>query len=199
MKNSKIWMLALAVLAVVWAVVAAVMHVTDSQTSSPEKVIGLMGTAPWLENASVGEKARHEHLEEVITKLNMLGFDERRQMREDGQEIVDRFFASLKPDEQKEFVNRTVERHFQAVMKGLNAMKPDERKQMVDRIRRDMKQQRGDGAQGRRLQEQDEEVYEEIVSKGIESYYRDASAATKMDLAPILEDFQSRMQRPGGR
>jgi hypothetical protein len=51
----------------------------------------------------------------------------------------------------------------------------------------------------RRLQKEDEKVFENVVEKGLGAYYEEATAETKMDLAPLMEEMQQRMRGFGGR
>ena len=178
----------------VWGAVAGVMHLTEDKVSSPEKVLALVATTPWYNNAGVSTTDRQKHINEVIRNVNLLDFQQRHIMRDDGQEQLDAFFATLTDEEKLNFVEQTIEKHFENVMKGLNAMDADQRKQMVSRMRREMSQRRGNDDEGQRLRAQDKEAFDRMVDKGLESYFRDASADTKMDLAPVLEDMQARLQ-----
>ena len=44
-----------------------------------------------------------------------------------------------------------------------------------------------------RLEEADPGVAEKITEAGLKAYYEDASAETKIDLAPLLEEMQRSM------
>ncbi|MFZ4766126.1 MAG: hypothetical protein ACOYMN_14340 [Roseimicrobium sp.] len=198
--NSKPLLLALLALAAIWGGVAAVLQLTEKHTSTPEKVQNLMAAAPWLENENAPESARTQHLEEVIAHVNRLDFDQRRQMRESDREIGQAFFQSLTKAERARFVEATVEQHFKSVMKAFNQMSREERQRIIAQARRNM-QQRGaeDGENMRKLEDEDERVFEKVVEKGLGAYYEDASAETKMDLAPLMEEMQQRMRGFGGR
>ena len=50
-----------------------------------------------------------------------------------------------------------------------------------------------------RLEREEPEVYNRIVNEGLEAYYREASAETKRDLAPLMEEMQRQMQDPRKR
>lgn len=194
--NQRALLVTLAALLVIWGAVAAVMSATSKHTSTPERVLGLMAGAPWVvdENAIVGDEARRQRLDETIDHLNRLDFDQRRRMREDGQDISDRFFRSLTKEEKGYFLEQTVEQHFKSVMKAFNAMSPEERRKVVDRARADLRRNEGDGRGMDRMQEEDPQVFEKMVEKGLGAYYEEASAETKMDLAPLLEEMQQRLR-----
>ena len=50
-----------------------------------------------------------------------------------------------------------------------------------------------DAARGEQLPV-DEEVMQKMVEQGLRSYYQDASADVKMDLAPLIEQMQKNLQ-----
>jgi hypothetical protein len=186
-------------IAAIWGAVAAVMGLTEKHTSSPEKVRELMTAAPWLENEEVDEATRKKHLDELIAHVNRLDFEQRRQAREGDQEIGQRFMESLTKEERHRYLQETVEQHFKSVMKAFNEMKPEERKRVIAQARRDMQSDSTNNNNMRRLEEEDQKVFENVVEKGLGAYYQDASAETKMDLAPLMEEMQQRMRGFGGR
>jgi catalase len=192
--NSKPLLIALLAIGAIWGVVAAVMGLTEKHTSTPEKVQELMTSAPWFENENLDEAARKKHLDEVIAHVNRLDFDQRRQNREDDPEIGRRFMDSLTKPERHRFLEETVEQHFKSVMKAFNQMSREERQRVVANARRDMQRDSVDSQNMRRLEQEDEKVFENVVEKGLGAYYQEASAETKMDLAPLMEEMQERMR-----
>ena len=197
--NSKPLLTAVLAIAAIWAAVAAVMKATEKHTSTPEKVGELMSTAPWLTDENADEATRKKHLDEVISHVNRLDFDQRRRMREGDREIGREFMESLTKDERIRFVEETVEQHFKSVMKAFNQMSREERQRIVAQARRDMQRDGDDDREMRRLEAEDKKVFENVVEKGLGAYYEEASAETKMDLAPLMEEMQQRMRGFGGR
>jgi hypothetical protein len=195
--NNKILLVALGALVAIWGAVAGIMSLTEKHTTTPEKVLGAIGNVPWIldENAELSEAQRKEHLDKVITQVNLLDFDQRRRMREvDGnQENWRAFMESLSDDEKGYFMKETVEQHFKSVMKAFNQMSKEERQRVVDQARKDMQRNQVEGQNMERLQERDEKVFQQVVEKGLGAYYEDASAETKMDLAPLMEEMQQRI------
>jgi len=194
MRLPRHWLVALALLALIWGVVAVVMQRTDELVSWPGKVLGLLEDTPWLEGGSVSESERRLHLHRVITNLNRLEAAQRRSLREDGQEAIDRFFASLTPEEQKEYVNRTVEPYLKTLDAGLKRLPEEERKRLVARLRGDLRNLRGNSADGERLNDQDREFLELMIDEDPVLFLREAPLKVKMELAPVLEEMQSRLQ-----
>lgn len=194
MKIQRIWITTAIVLALIWSALAMVMRQTAQLVSWPQKVLDLAEAAPWHDGKSVSESQRRLHLHEVITKLNQLDFQQRRTLREDGQDILDKFFATLTEAEQKEYVDRTVEPYFETISKGIKLLPEEERKRMVGRMRNDLKNLRAGSAQGDRLSDQDREFFEFMIAEDPVLFLREAPVKMKMELAPVIEEMQSRLQ-----
>jgi len=186
-------------LVLIWAAVAAVLRATERHTSTPEKVNALMATAPWLDGPPVSDEARTKYLNDIIANVNRLDFDQRRTMREEGRDVGQRFFDSLNKEERARFLEETVEQHFKSVMKAFNQMPREERQRLVKQSMADMNRNQPDGRNMDRLKRDDEEVFEKVVEKGLGAYYEDASAETKLDLAPLMEQMQQRLRGFGGQ
>jgi hypothetical protein len=194
MKPRRIWLTVAVLLALIWGAVAVIMHQTDPLVSWPEKVISLVEKAPWLSGPVGSPESRRLYLSQVITHLNRLDTQQRRRLREDAQESIDRFFSSLNEEEQKEYVDRTVEPYFESISKGLKLIPEEERKRIVARIRNDLKNLRGSSAEGDRLTDQDREFMEFMIAEDPILFLREAPTKVKMELAPVLEEMQSRVQ-----
>ncbi len=189
MKRRSHWLWTLTLLAAIWSGVAVVMSLTADLVSTPAKVLELVQAAPWLENKDLPYEQRQHYLDQVITKQNLLDFKQRRDLREEGQPMLDSFFRSLSAEEKKEYANRTTVEHLKAVSKGLQAMPAGERKQMATRIRRDMIARAGDTENVPSMEE-----FEMMFELGLDTFLKDASADEKMRLAPVIEDMQARIQ-----
>jgi bisphosphoglycerate-dependent phosphoglycerate mutase len=192
--NLKTILFAASALILIWSGVGAIMSATEKHTSTPEKVLARMATAPWLDGQEVSDAARRKHLDGIIEEVNKLDFDQRRQMREGDKEIRERFFNSLATKDKGYFLENTVEQHFKSVMKAFNKMPREERQKLVQQSMNDMKKSENDDRNMKKLKEEDEKVFETVVEKGLGSYYQDASAETKMDLAPLMEQMQQRLR-----
>lgn len=194
MNPQRIWITTAIALALIWGALAVVMHQTDPIVSWPQKVLDLAEATPWYDGKTVTESQRRLHLHEVITKLNQLDFQQRRTLREDGQDILDTFFTTLTEAEQKEYVDRTVEPYFETISKGIKLLSEEDRKRMVGRMRNDLKNMRANSTQGDRLSDQDREFFEFMIAEDPVLFLRQAPMKTKMELAPVIEEMQSRLQ-----
>lgn len=187
-------MTALALLALIWSGVAWVMYQTDDLVSWPVKVQEKMEKAPWLSGGSVSHEKRRQYLAMVIRDYQRLDASQRKSLREDAQELLDRFLASLNEDERKEYVDRTIEPLFETIERGLKVMPPEERKRLIGRMRGDLKSLSTKSAEGDRLAEQDRKFMDDLIADDPLLLLRAASLQQKIELAPVLEDMQSRVQ-----
>lgn len=194
MPRQRIWITAVVLLAFIWSVVAVVMHQTDDLVSWPGKVIELLEETPWLKGSETAHDPRQRYLVNVITNYNRLDPGQRRDLREDAQESLNQFFASLTEAEQKEYVNRTVDPLLDVIDKGLKAMPLEERKKLVGRMRGDMKGQRGHDKPSEPPADKDREFMESLVNEDPILFLREAPLKTKMELAPMLEEMYTRVQ-----
>lgn len=200
MKHQRLWLTVAALLALIWSGVAVVMHLTDDHVSWPGKVIALLEETPWLNGGrATSPEARRAYLETVISNITRLDMQQSRQLREDGQEATDQFFASLTPAEQEIYVNRTVDRHFDAVSRGLKLMSPEDRKRTVTRLRGDMRSLRGNAKEEDRLSQQDQELLDAMIEDDPIALLRSLPTKAKMEIAPVIEGMVSRLQAPGMR
>lgn len=171
---------------VLWAVVYGVMRWAGSARPTPEKIERFVAEHP-LDEVSDPER-RKEIIGELAAMLNALEPEELREFeRSDREALRGEWFAKLSPDEQMYFLERRIGRAFQQLMESFNKMEREERRKVVERSLRRMREEGGGPA---RLEETDPEIAEKITSAGLKSYYEDASAETKIDLAPLLEEMQ---------
>jgi hypothetical protein len=194
MPRQRIWITAAILLAAIWVAVAVIMHQTDDLVAWPGKVLTLVEEAPWFTDEKLSAEKRRQHLALVIMNYQRLDIGQRRSLREDGHDALDKFFASLTEDEQKEYVNRTIEPLFDIIDKGLKAMPVEDRKRLVGRMRGESKNLRGNDKDGDRLAEQDREFMDQLMAEDPILFLREASVKQKIELAPMLEDMQSRVQ-----
>ena len=181
-------------LALIWAAVAGVMKLTDSHTSTPEKVVSIMQTTSWSEPGEGDVAQREKHIKSVIKQINLLDFEQRRELRETYDQDAQEFFNKLTAEEKSEFLQATVEQHFKSIMKAFNQMSQEERKRAIEMARVELQSNEVDGQNIQRLKAEDEGVFQNLVEKGLGAYYEDASAETKLDLAPLLEEMQHRLR-----
>ena len=194
MPIQRLWLQVAAFLALVWAGVAVVMWVTEDSVFSPEKTLVLMESAPWFEDTDLGHEQRQQHLDKIITAVIKLDFNQRSTMREDGLETMDRFFKSLTDEEKGEYISRTVEENFKAVMKGLEKLPAEDRRRIIGGIQREMKKKSSKNPEMQMLLYQDAASFEKSVTKDMGLFFKEAPLSMKLEMAPMLEGMQGRMQ-----
>lgn len=190
--HHKPWILASISLVILWSGVAVVLHVTDERISNPQKTLELMRASPWLTGVA-SAATRAEHIEKVIANVNMLDFPQRTEMRDEGSDTIKKFFDSLTKDEQKHYVDLTVQKAFDAVIKGFKAMGEEERKRTITNVRRNIRANRS-GEEAQKRADEDQKLFDEFVDIGVEEYLKSASTEEKMKLAPAIEDMQTRIR-----
>ena len=194
MPLQRFWFQIAAFLVLVWAGVGVVMWVTEDSVFSPEKTLALMQDAPWFEDEDLAAKPRNAYLDKVITSVIRLDFSQRSSMREDGLETMDRFFKSLTDEEKGEYENRTVEENFKAVMKGLDKLPAEDRRRIIGGIQREMKKKAGKNPEMQMLLDQEPASFEKSFTKDMGLFFKEAPLSMKLEMAPMLEAMQGRMQ-----
>lgn len=184
------WIKLVGLLLVIWAVVGGVIYFARGAKPTPESIMAYLEKHP-VESRSPSE--RGQVMEKVATQLNQLAYEERREMRMSKK--LDGFFRSLSPEEQARFLDLTLPAGFKQMMEALNKMTPEKRKVFVTKALEDMKKHEGD------IPPEDRKEIDangqKIMDQGFRSFYSDASAEVKMDVAPLIEQFQKNLQ--GGR
>ena len=96
-------------------------------------------------------------------------------------------------------MEKRIGKAFNQMMNAFNDMERPERKQLVERTLKRMRDDDGERVQLQRLEETDPAATERIVNEGLRAYYQEASAETKLDLAPLMEQMQRNLQGTGRR
>jgi hypothetical protein len=138
--------------------------------------------------AGKSSKDREREMNAVAEQLNALSYDERREVRMSKK--LDEFFRLLSPAEQLRFLDLTLPTGFKQMMEAFNKMEPEKRKRFVEKALADMQKNEGDG----NAPPPDDAHVQKIVQEGLRSFYSDASADAKMDLAPLIEQMQKNLQ-----
>jgi hypothetical protein len=177
-----LWLKAALVLAAIWLVAGGAIYWARSVKVTPESLAAYVAAHP-LDGQSGTERVRV--IGKVADQMNELGYEQRREFRM-GRGL-DGFFRALTPEEQSLFLDRTLPTGFKQMMESLNKMEPAQRQRFVERTLRDMKEKEGEDPKidqnGRK-----------IIEQGFKSFYSEASTATKMDVAPLIEQLQKNLQ-----
>lgn len=186
-----VWIKAFLLVVAVWLVAGGVTWWARSTKPTPERVMAYVDSHP-IDGKSPSE--REKVMEKVADQLNRLSYEERRELRI--RRKLDQFFNRLNPQEQSRFFDLTLPEGFKQMMEALNKMDREKRKKFVNDAVADLQR---DAA--RDLSEESREKFlhdpntQKIIDQGLKSFYSDASAETKMDVAPIIEQMQKNLQQ----
>ena len=185
---SSTWSKALLILAAVWLVAGGIIWWAHGAKPTPESLLRYVEGHP-LNGQS--ERERGKRIGKVADQLNGLDFETRRDLR--GGRKLDDFFKSLTAAEQGRFLDLTLPEGFKQMMESFNKMEPGRRKQFVEKSLAEMKKHEGEAPPEGASDKLDANA-ERIINQGLKSFYSEASAETKMDLAPLLEQMQKNLQ-----
>lgn len=184
----------LLVLALLWAAVWGAMSVAGVFEVTEEKVTAFVEAVPFSEIRDPAQ--RRERLERIADMINKLAYDQRREFREKQESKRERsFFENLNQQEKLHLVDATTGNAFRQMMEAFNEMDPEERRKYVERARGDLVRREGGQRDVSRIEDEDRKVYDRIVEEGLRAYYQDASADTKLDLAPLMEELHHLMKQ----
>jgi hypothetical protein len=181
------WIKLVAALLLLWAIVGGITYFARSAKTTPESVMRYLDAHPV---AGLSAAQRGKVLEKVAVQVNQLGYEERREVRVSKK--LDGFFRALPSDEQTRFLDLTLPAGFKQMMEALNKMEPEKRKKFVSRALEDMKKREGE--EPPENQRQLDANGQKIIDQGFRSFYSEASAETKMDVAPLIEQLQKNLQ-----
>jgi hypothetical protein len=184
----KIWLKAGALILAVWIVAALVIHFAAASQPTAASVTAY---AHSVDLASLQGDARARAIERMESMVNRITLDERQQLQ--SERVLWSFFNQLTPDEQDAYLDATLPTGFQQMMDAFNKMDPLKRKQMVSQALEQMKEHQGDGPPPGAA---DSKIMQKVVDQGLKSFYKDADADVKLDLAPLVEQMQRNLQMP---
>lgn len=187
---------AVAVLVLVWGVVFAVRSMAASKKVTADRLdleVRALRFEDWSEQSgSVAETERREEgIRRIASMVNRLDFKERQRNRENRSN--EEFFRRLNPREKNLFVDLTIVESMGKFMEALDRMPAAQRRQFVEQGLREIQEGRT-GAEIERVQEMDEQLLAKISEEGMRAYFSQATADTKLDLAPLMEAMNEVMQ-----
>ena len=178
-----------------WVVVYGVKGLLSPHQATPERVEELVGEASFEDFSKFGDlpnddttKRRYETMEKVASVVNRLDLGG----QEEARDTLEGFFDKLSASERRQFVDLTAE-SFTRFFEALDALTPDARRDFIERGFRELE----NGTTESRMKlvmEKDPEIMERIAQNGMQAYFDNASAETKMELAPFLKATNEVMQ-----
>jgi hypothetical protein len=198
MRRNRVLLQSLLALALIWGGVAGIRAIAGSKRVTAEKVaseISEAGFEDWSGYAEAPDAAsanrRDEKLREVAGLVNRLDFAERQKTRE--ERSTEAFFRKMSDGEKKLFVDLTIKESMGRFMEAIDALPPEKRKEFVKQGLAEIES--GQTAEEMaRARELGDDLLERIASEGMQAYFKNASADTKLDLAPLMESMNEVMQ-----
>lgn len=171
-----------------WLVVYGIKALVAPHQATAERVTELVSEAKLIDyskydavpNSSIAEE-RMEALEEVASVVNRLDLGG----QEEARDALEELWEKLSYRERQQFVDLTAE-SFRQFFKAIDSLTPEARRNFIERGLRELE----DGTTGDRMERllaQDPEIMKRIAEKGMEAYFQNASAETKMEMAPFLK------------
>ncbi len=191
--------IACVVLACAWLVAWAGFSFAQSRRVTAEKV------ARFLHETNLKSLAgddRAKALRRLAGQMTALPFEERRKARLD--ERWREWFEAMTDQEKSEFIEATMPSGFKQMLASFENLPDDKRQKAIKDAMRDLKKtrdeleaERGDAPfqlGANRPPPMSEELQQKIVTTGLKSFYSSASAQTKAEMAPVLEEMQRAME-----
>jgi hypothetical protein len=183
----KLWLKTGALVAGVWLIAAIVIHFANASHPTAATVTAYVQSLD-LDTLQGAERARA--IERMEKMVNHITFEDRQQL--DRERISRDFLHKLTPAEQDAYLDATLPTGFQQLMDSFNKMDPVKRKQIVSQALERMKEHQGQGPPPGA----DSNIAQHVVDQGLKSFYRDANADVKLDLAPLVEQMQLNLEHP---
>jgi hypothetical protein len=188
--------LALVALAFIWLATWGGFHLAARAKMTAPK---FSAYAAALDLDRLSGEPRARALRALADKLNRLPIEDRRRVRL--ERVPDRLFAQMTEEEKAEFIEATMPTGFKQMIASFEQLPADKRKRAVDRAVKQLQAAReGEGGfwEERRGTNAppavSEELQRKILTLGLRAFYRDSSAQTKAEVAPLLEELQRAME-----
>ena len=180
----------------IWILVFAVRSIAASKKITAERLeneISELVFDDWSEDSGSNAEAeeRENEIRRIADMVNRLDFEERQKNREN--QSAEDFFRKLDAREKNLFVDLTIVETMGRFMEALDQMPPEQRKEFVEKGLSEIREGRTE-AEMARAQEMDEDLLTKISEEGMRAYFNEASADTKLDLAPLMEAMNEVMQ-----
>jgi len=188
--------LALATLAVIWAVAMAGYQLAKNATVTPEKVSAYTGS---LDFSRLSAADRAAALKRLAAMLNALSLEERQRLRLD--RTAYKWFDQMTEAEKSAFLEATMPTGFKQMLGAFEDLPADKRQRVIDQAVKQMKTARDQMAAGGKMPpagtngvELSPELQEQVTKIGLKSFYSQSSAQTKAEMAPLLEEIQRNLE-----
>jgi hypothetical protein len=181
----KFWLKIGGLVAAVWIIAAVVIHFARAEQPTAATVTAYVQS---LDLDSLQGDARARAIALMEDMMNRISFDDRQQL--DRDRITHQFLHQLTPDEQGAYLDATLPTGFAQLMDSFNKMDPERRRQIVSDALERMKEHPGEPLGSGT----DSAIAQHVINQGLKAFYSDASADTKLDLAPLINQIQQNLE-----
>lgn len=178
-----------------WLIVFGVKALLAPHQATPERINELVAEAALEDFSKFGDlpndettQQRYQAMEQVASVVNRLDLSG----QEAARGTLEGFFDKLAASERRQFVELTAE-SFNRFFEALDALTPEARRNFIERGLRELEDGTTEGRM-KMVMEKDPEIMERIAQNGMQAYFDNASAETKMELAPFLKATNEVMQ-----
>jgi hypothetical protein len=181
----RFWRIVLLVLALFWAAAGGMICEVRQARPTAQSLTVYLKQHPLALETGAG---RVKIITRVGDMLNGLSLEDRQSLGGDG--VARDFLMSLTPSEQAAFLDATLPAGFKQIMEAFNKMEPEKRKEFVNRALAEVKKRQGEAPPDG----WNEKLVQKMFNQGLNTFYAEASANAKFDLAPLIEQMQRNLQ-----
>jgi hypothetical protein len=175
---------------ILWAVTLAAIHLLHIWQPTADSIAAWAQGQDWRA-LSAEERARR--LSALADQMNQLTFAERQKLTRSRD--LQPLMRQMTEEEKLSLMDKTLARGFDQLMDAFNRMKPEDRRRLVSQALEKMKD--WSPPQQDRPAGMNDEVMQKVAQAGFSSYLQNASAETKLDFEPLIEQIQVDMQGMG--
>ncbi len=186
------------VLGAIWVVALVGYHLARNARMTADKV---KAYAESTDLSKLSGAARAKAIKDLEAMLNSLSTEERQKAR--FERPARAWFDQMTEDEKGQFIEATMPTGFKQMLTAFEDLPSDKRRRTVDDALRRLKEQEvqyaADQADGNNPPIDNgpvlsPELQAKVRTIGLQAFYSQASAQTKAELAPLLEELQRSMQ-----
>lgn len=189
MNRRSIWAIGAAAIAAVWLAISAGVGVAKSARPTAEKLIAHIEAHPLDEDLAYSERARR--IERVAKQLNAMDFEQRQRVQFSRQ--LREMQASMSDAERLRYLDLALPRGMKQFMEAFNEMPPEKRARHLGKAMEEIelfKKKHPDPTSA----PFDAQLVGRIVQEGTTVLLRDASAQSKIEMQPLIDEVQHIIQ-----
>lgn len=189
MNRKIIWCTGAAIIVAVWLAISAGVGATRMARPTAEKLVAQIETHPLEEGLGYSERMRR--IEAVAKQLNALDFEQRQRVQFSRQ--LKAMQSAMTDAERLRYLEMSVPRGMKQFMEAFNEMPPEKRARHLGKALEEIelfKKKHPDPAKA----PFDTQLIKRLVQEGTVVLLRDASAQSKIEMQPLIDEVQHIVQ-----